>query len=589
MTPSPRAAKRAYSIAFSFGVALFFVAVLRDQAMSLWVLTLSVAALSVAIAGTQASRVPWGEAALEAVLLGLILAALPPIHGPWIAIAAVGMVSAAVFGALAARAGKRVAAAGLVLALVVGTIALGGFGLGDLRGLPQKSGDTDRQRMPIHAWSQVHYVIGTKYFEELRYFDLYSGMLLADREGANNFKNVRKVRDLHTYEVVSVQVALDGAREDGLRERFSDARWSQFQEDLETFHPYLRKRYWREMFGDLGYNPSPAWLVVHRPLLNAVDLHEGRTLEFFSLIQLLLHLATVAALWWGFSKRPTLWMVLWMLLFFGNRGRWIGGYFTYDWNALALIAAALYAKGRTGSAAPLVGYAGLMRGYVGLMAVGPALAFLEQLWTRARGWSRHPSTVFAASLAASMAFILAWTLLADGGPGAWVEWYDKISLHAERIQSGGNHLGLKTLFGEDYATAGLTLRPRARDLALAQQLTAYRVVALGLSVWTLAVIWRLRDRLDGFILGLFLTFFVLVLSRYYYSVFALFLMLGTTAARREPRLPVLIGMFGMLALFEASGVAGVPQQGMYQVANFSFLALCVLTLSVYTIKEWRHR
>ena len=52
----------------------------------------------------------------------------------------------------------------------------------------------------VHPWEQYHFFLGSKYLKEIGYFDIYKATFLADREGAQQLRDVRGTRDLHTFD-----------------------------------------------------------------------------------------------------------------------------------------------------------------------------------------------------------------------------------------------------------------------------------------------------------------------------------------------------------------------------------------------------
>lgn len=583
-SPGARAMGRfCLGLAISFGLAACLVAILGRQEGGIQVLVLASVAMVVAGLRPLAARAAWGLPLVSIVLGALTFAALCVGEGPWVA-ALLGLAAAAgCLGLLVHRLGRRLGIAGALLLLMAASVV-------GLRSGP----DPGSLHVPLHTWNQLHYVLGTKYFDELEYFDIYKAVLLADEDGDRELVGVRKVRDLHSYEYISRAEALRQADAQGLRARFTDERWSQFRADLDVFFGLLPPRTRKGVITDLGFNPSPAWLILHRPLLNAVDLHGGRTLEAFALLQVPLYLGTFAALWWAFGLRGMLWIALWTALFFGNRGRLLGGYFSYDWFMLGLVATAFIARGRVAVAAPLLAYGGLMRGFVGLLCIGPVVGLIARFRGAVGGdrgrWSMDRATIrFLAVLGIAMAVIGLLSLTTPLGTQAWAEWYEKISLHAHRISAGANHLGLKTLFGEDYLVPGLSEGMELRREILARQLPACMAVQAILVLWTLWVMRR-RTRVDACVLGLIPAFAMMVLSRYYYASWVIFLVLGTTPERREGRVPVQLAMFGFLVLYQLTRFtpwSGL--QGRYQVANGTILLLSVAALATYTVIDLRAR
>jgi hypothetical protein len=436
--------------------------------------------------------------------------------------------------------------------------------------------DPKQVHLPVHTWNQFHYVLGTKYFDEVGYHDLYPAVLLADEDGSRHFTNVRSLRDMHSYSMMSRDDALSRATEEGARARFTDARWADFQHDLDVFYPMFAAKTWPGVFTDLGYNPSPVWVAIHQPLLKLVPLSR-RALEGFALLQVPMYLGALGACLWAFGLRATLWIVLWNLLFFGSQGRLFGGYWSYDWLALVLVAAALVAKGRPALAAVPIAIGGLMRGFGGLLAVGPTVQWLVHTVRERRlePWT----TRFLGALALAMLGLVGVTVVAYG-PDAWVGWYEKIELHSSRISTGGRHLGLKVLFGEDWSVPGHTADLDARREIYAGQSWAYHLVQGVLVVWT-AWVARKRTRLDAALLGFIPAFALMVLSRYYYAAWSVVLLLGAQSR------VVQVGMFAILALHEAEFfVTGTTPDSRHQDVNLLVLVLSVATLVTYTVRDW---
>ncbi|MFZ5481223.1 MAG: hypothetical protein ACOZNI_30975 [Myxococcota bacterium] len=524
-------------------------------------------AVAVGRALTRGRR--WSDEATDGALVaGIALAAIDR-EGSWPALFGGIAAGLAVLAGLAHRLGARVAVAVGVVGLAVAATQSPG------RVLPG-----------LHTWNQYHYVLGTKYYAEVGYQDLYVATLLADEDGAGHFAKVRRVRDMRTYDYVPRAEALAKARAEGLRERFTDARWADFKHDLDVFWPLMGAATWPSVLTDLGFNPSPVWVAIHQPILKVVPLSKA-ALQGLAALQIPMYAAMLAASAWAFGARATLWLVLWNVLFFGSRGRLYGGYWSYDWLALVVVAAALVAKGRPALAAVPVAIGGLMRGFGGLLATGPAVQWAATLLRERRldAWA----TRFLVSLAITMLGLGALSLTAGRGLDAWPDWLDKIEFHSWRISTGGRHLGLKVLFGEDWSTPGHTADLDARREIYRSQAWAYHVVQGVLIAWTAWVAWR-RARLDAALLGMIPAFATMVLSRYYYAAWSVLLLLGTRDGDREPRLPVALGMLAILALHEGQFlIEGTTPDSRHQAVNLLLLALAVVTLAVYTVGDLRGR
>src|SRR5690349_11264366 len=65
----------------------------------------------------------------------------------------------------------------------------------------------------VQVADMFHYYLGTKYFQEIGYSDLYNAVLVADTEQGNQLARLPFYTDLRTYQNTSRERALeDGAR-----------------------------------------------------------------------------------------------------------------------------------------------------------------------------------------------------------------------------------------------------------------------------------------------------------------------------------------------------------------------------------------
>jgi hypothetical protein len=453
-------------------------------------------------------------------------------------------------------------------------------------------------RRGLHTWNLYHYVIGTKYFDELGYFDLYTGTLAADadraasftstnRETGRIFEAVTHTRDLHTYKVIRTQKALERARKIKLRDRFSPSRWKQFTSDLEMIRKQRPDpKYWRGPLRDRGFNPSPAWLLIHEPLLNSFDLKEHEWILFFlCYAQNLLFFATFVAVFWAFGKTASLVFCALFLLYFGNWVRYAGGYFSYDWFIAAVWAVVLYRKRRFIPSGILLAYAGLMRGFPILLALYPALAWLARV---ARGKRpRRYHTLVLTSLAAGIFIIFGLTCLPKNGLDSWQQWREKISVHAHHHTISSNRVGLRMLFANDYSSSASRPSVSKRHTIVEKQTPAYRIVASVLILLALLAMIRRREH-NGVLLGLAVIFFSFMLSRYYFSLWAL---LATWSLLGSDRSIQRYGMIWLFAIFSVAtllwALPTVSVRVQYTVFNAGVTLYFVTLIGFFLAKDAR--
>src|ERR1700742_849306 len=99
----------------------------------------------------------------------------------------------------------------------------------------------------FHRWEMFHYVLGSKYADELGYERLYECVALADAEsGHRDEVEARTIRDLHDDESISAARVL--AEPERCLRHFSPARWASFRTDVAIFRRIVGDRQvWADM------------------------------------------------------------------------------------------------------------------------------------------------------------------------------------------------------------------------------------------------------------------------------------------------------------------------------------------------------
>lgn len=213
---------------------------------------------------------------------------------------------------------------------------------------------------PLHYWDMYHYFMGSKYFPETGYFDIYRCVAKAEREAGNDAE-VDKVpiRDLETNE--SYPGDWTRTDEGRCRPQFSAARWSAFRADLQAFHGVFIGHKVTDSFSDHGFNATPpnvAWLRSWTHDLSASRAH----LIALTLIDSVALILTVVAVYWGFG--PLAAAVAALVLGTGSfwSFHWVGGSLgRHVWLAWCALGFALLAKRRFFGAGAALTVAGLLR------------------------------------------------------------------------------------------------------------------------------------------------------------------------------------------------------------------------------------
>lgn len=313
-----------------------------------------------------------------------------------------------------------------------------------------------------HSWDSYHYVVGGKYFPELRYVDLYACTAAADAEDGLEAQVLsRKIRDLRTNHLESgARVLEDGA---ACRSRFSAARWAAFKEDVAFFRNGVSPATWAAIQQDHGFNGTPVWTIGGRLIAEAFPLSTAPIVFLAAIDSFLLvamwgivfqvfgwRAAAVALVFWGCNYPARYW--------------WTGGAFLrMDWLFLAAIGVSLLKKKRPLAAGFCFGWSALLRIFPGVILLGILLQIAARS-ARQRKLAVSPDDrrVFSGA-ALACAILLPASVAVSGrtfteGLAAWPEFLAKSRIHLATPLT--NHVGLATLAAFDPATrAQVMVRP----------------------------------------------------------------------------------------------------------------------------------
>jgi len=85
----------------------------------------------------------------------------------------------------------------------------------------------------VHHGEMFHYYLGSKYFNELGYYELYNAVIAADAEQDSALAALPFYTDLATYQNAPRVAAL--AQAERVKGRFSETRWNAFKHDVSYF------------------------------------------------------------------------------------------------------------------------------------------------------------------------------------------------------------------------------------------------------------------------------------------------------------------------------------------------------------------
>ena len=434
----------------------------------------------------------------------------------------------------------------------------------------------------VRGWSTYHYYVGSKYFAETGYFDLYGATLAADdaflAEGGDpeaGWADAKEARDMRSYSLRprgEIVASFDPSR-------MRTERLGSLGADSRYFRERVRSSDRRKLVLDLGYNPAPPWLLLGAPLTNAID-PGGPGFALITASDLAMHVAVFAALWWAFGLRVACIALLWLLTMPINRNRLVGGLFNYDWLAATTLALCAWHKDRPALSAVALSWAAMTRVFPGLMALPIVVGVL---WGLLRGRRSPKATRFTVVFCLACALLLAASHSTGRGASTWPEWAEKISIHSEHHpRTGSKRVGLGRLALHHPHPKKFWRVPR--PLSAEQEVRTHRrkVAITGFGLALLLAALRRRRAAEAMLLMLFAAWLATTSSRYYASAWLLFFVLPTVGARAGPGRWAGGMLMAMLAAFYAPPSLTARYLAFNYEALGMFSGLCV----VFLIGDW---
>ncbi len=437
----------------------------------------------------------------------------------------------------------------------------------------------------VRVWNVYHYFLGSKYFSELGYHDLYVATLAADEEGNDYWANIRTVRDLETYELMPRRGAV--AAYEPLQ-HFSESRWQDFRRDVDALQGQRKPSRWRNIFRDRGYNPPPLWTSVGR-LLTHFPADWLWALKILCALDLLLLAYTFWRLDRCFGRSVMAAVLLLWTLSPVNEGRIVGGFLQYDWFCALALGLCYLRRRRPWPAAAFLAYAVGTRIFPVILLLSMMLPWLRRFVLDGRLRAMQFKLAAALGLCGALAFGM--SVVGGGGLGAWSSFVDNIGQHNENHRFGQQRIGWAHAFTRDIRQLDFS-RPNhqeRRALFAAQRPLYLASGALLLLLWGAAT-WR-RTTIDALLLGMAPFFVLAVSSRYYWACLALLPMLARPGPAGQRRWRWLLGAQG--ALMAGLGIAqlkGFTGFSLYSVFDWLLALFLVVLLLTYLVADLRvHR
>lgn len=377
----------------------------------------------------------------------------------------------------------------------------------------------------VHYHDVAHYYLGSKYFRELGYGDLYTAMLRAEAEVySNRFKTI-EARDLHSGELVHIRGLLQSSAP--VKAAFSAERWEAFKADVTFFRETLGPQY-ATLYQDHGFNPTPLWAAIGGFLANLVPAGSATGIFLLTLIDPVLILAAFAAVFWAFGIETALLAAIHFCVIFGAGFGWTGGAFLrFLWFFGVVAGFAALAKGRHATAGALLALAAVLRIFPAFFAaalLGKAIGDGLMHGGIERGYRR-----FFASFALTAVLLVAFSTGAFGA-GAWRAFRSNMDQHRTTVSP--NMVGLTGILAYKDNPPLVTqeelreIRQRRERIYRAQLMTLF-----ALAVLVCLAVSPFLDDVAAAALGAPLIFFGLNLASYYYALLVVLVL----AHRGRPR------------------------------------------------------
>ena len=400
------------------------------------------------------------------------------------------------------------------------------------------------ERTWVHYHDVAHYYLGSKYFREVGYSDLYIAMLRAEAELYDNHFKTIEARDLHSGDLVHIRGLLQTSGP--VKAAFTPERWKAFTMDVAYFRDALGPQY-GNLFQDHGYNPTPLWTLIGGGLANLVPAGSGRGIFFLTLIDPLLVSAAFAAVAWAFGLETLLIAISYFCVIFGASFGWTGGAFLRDlWFFGVVVGSAALAQRRHALAGALIALAAVLRVFPAFFVAGLFFKGVADVVTTGRVEAGRGR--FLLAFAASGALLFSSTLVAFGA-SSWTAFCGNIDRHMQTVSP--NIVGLSGILAYEARPAQVSgeelreIQDRRQRVYHWQLVSVFLLVLIGVAVAS-----PFLDDLAAVALGVPLLFFGLNLASYYYAFLVILVLVNRRHPRRLALLFVAEALSYALILFE---------------------------------------
>jgi len=389
----------------------------------------------------------------------------------------------------------------------------------------------------VHYGEMFHYYLGSKYFKEVGYYELYNAVIAADTEQDNALAGIPFFTDLRTYRNIQRETVLGDAGR--VKSLFSEERWNAFKDDVSFFKTATgmpRAPGLRVLVMDHGYNASPASTFVLGILTNAIPVTQ---LWLLAALDVLLVAAMIGLVFRTFGfEMGALFSIYFYVNVLNDYDYISGSLLRYDWLLYIVAAVCLLKKGRYASSSFFLTLSAMMRVFPAMLFYGIAVSFFQKVKAARTVDKKFKRFILTAGATGLLLFLL--PAVSSGSLRPWNDFFAKTELHDSGVYV--NHLGLRGVvlfepshlslerFVEAYKDTDTGDIVRHWQDAKEKELGQKRPIIVFYSLLVLAgltaIIWKRKESESKSVLWpLLLVYTVSYLSHYYYAFLCLFILL----------------------------------------------------------------
>jgi hypothetical protein len=463
-----------------------------------------------------------------------------------------------------------------------------------------------------HRHEFFHYYLGSKYFKEIGYNQLYECTAVAEIElGRRASVANREIRDLRVNLIKQVKDTYILTDPGQCKNRFTAARWEDWKKDVDWFYHSSVGSYWDNMQKDHGYNPPPVWTMTGK-FFGSFAPAGDKYFKILSMIDVAFHVGIVLLFYWAFGFRA---MAV-MTVFWGCNAPanfyWTGGAFLrQDWLFFLVAALCCARKRKFFLAGGALTWSALLRVFPMIFFGGWGIMVLFEIIRRYRfgttGEPKEGAGVLSIKREPGLlgylhpdhrrllaGCIVAFGVLVPASVAVCgVDSYKQFFGHTIKVHNATpltNHMGLETMLVAGWSNRMRFLRDDNMDDPFEgwkqARLDRFKIVkplfiliCAGVFGWTAWALRRTRLLWVGLALSTCLVISMTNLTCYYYSLFLVVPALIRVRPSLGPPIVVTSGISTIL-LYAPTGFYWVDDRFVAQA--WLFFALSVMALYAYS-------